>query len=531
MEKLTKRLIGKEDIAFDVSGINAQDSYVLPDGRTQKVTKINAKNIPLTQDTRNKINGATNVEDAIIAVKNKQDSFVAEDIMTANTTVTFSANDSIANINNKIKQQKLNLGGFTLTFVFPQGIAQKLNISINFEKFFNGKLIIKGESESSLSQIFDLTSLSACFRIIDCVCNVEIQNFYFTCQYSTYAIELIRSLFVYITNCTFSGNKNNTAIRYFYTEGNYHSSCSFYSISKTYIETNGNQKFLPFTGGTLTGDLNFNKTNLTIKPTSNTSYLALNGGISNVTGGVIRLIGSSCTHPDYEYLQGGILIQSSDGTNQKKQLRISKDDVTINNDPVITASKGNFSTTVTRKTDIDESNAPASPKELPVLATKSNKNDDISRIDITQNTYNTLTSRWLVGRTVNGSRVFNTLSLSLDNTGNRKVLINGDEIYDFVTTSNSDSNGNWYRVYKSGWVEQGGIAKDMGENSEETFTYLIPMSNVVSANASLGARARVDDNWDFSTTGISVTTTTATVSKGRGGGLNWVFWEVKGMKA
>lgn len=530
MEKLTKRLIGKEDIAFDVSGINAQDSYVLPDGRTQKVTKINAKNIPLTQDTRNKLNGATNLEEAIIAVKNKQDSFVAEDIMTANTTVTFSASDTIANINNKIKQQKLNLGGFTLTFVFPQGIAQKLNTPISFEKFFNGKLIIKGESESSLSQIFDLTSLSACFRIIDCVCNVEIQNFSFTCQYSTYAIELIRSLFVYITNCTFSGNKNNIAIRYFYTEGNYHSNCSFYSISKTYIETNGNQKFLPLTGGTLTGNLSFNQTYPNIGPTSNTDYLALDGGRGFNKGGAIRLIGSSCTYPDYEYLQGGVLIQSSDGTATKQQLRLTKDNVTINNDPVITASKGNFTDAITRKTSINTTTAPATTIYAPVARVYDKDNQYISVIETTQGTGNAIRTNIVCGRMINGSRVNNVFGVEVDENGDCNYYFNGSKMDDFVTEIwNSDTR--WYKVYKSGWVEQGGIATDMGENSEKTFTYSVPMRNVLSANASLGARAHKNGDWDFSTTGIAVTTTTATISKGRGDGANWVFWEVKGYKA
>lgn len=43
--------------------------------------------------------------------------------------------------------------------------------------------------------------------------------------------------------------------------------------------------------------------------------------------------------------------------------------------------------------------------------------------------------------------------------------------YDYVVESYSDDSGNWYRVYKSGWVEQGGVA------TSDNVTLLKPMEN------------------------------------------------------
>lgn len=43
--------------------------------------------------------------------------------------------------------------------------------------------------------------------------------------------------------------------------------------------------------------------------------------------------------------------------------------------------------------------------------------------------------------------------------------------YDYVVDSYSDDSGNWYRVYKSGWLEQGGVA------TSDNVTLLKPMAN------------------------------------------------------
>lgn len=48
---------------------------------------------------------------------------------------------------------------------------------------------------------------------------------------------------------------------------------------------------------------------------------------------------------------------------------------------------------------------------------------------------------------------------------------------DYVVESYSDESGNWYRVYKSGWVAQGGITASLAGSSGETVTFLKPMAD------------------------------------------------------
>ena len=48
---------------------------------------------------------------------------------------------------------------------------------------------------------------------------------------------------------------------------------------------------------------------------------------------------------------------------------------------------------------------------------------------------------------------------------------------DFVIDSYSDGSGNWYRVYKSGWVEQGGVVSNLGAGALYTIVFLKPYAN------------------------------------------------------
>ena len=48
---------------------------------------------------------------------------------------------------------------------------------------------------------------------------------------------------------------------------------------------------------------------------------------------------------------------------------------------------------------------------------------------------------------------------------------------DYVADSYSDESGNWYRVYKSGWVAQGGITASLAGSSRTTVTFLKPMAD------------------------------------------------------
>lgn len=92
---------------------------------------------------------------------------------------------------------------------------------------------------------------------------------------------------------------------------------------------------------------------------------------------------------------------------------------------------------------------------------------------------------------------------------------------DYVVDSYTDASGNWYRVYKSGWVEQGGITQSLTGSSKETVTFLKPMANnlystnIPSTPGGLYTGAGVDSK---TTTSMDVNNTSqATVQ------LSWII--------
>lgn len=51
------------------------------------------------------------------------------------------------------------------------------------------------------------------------------------------------------------------------------------------------------------------------------------------------------------------------------------------------------------------------------------------------------------------------------------------ESVDYVVESYTDASGNWYRIYKSGWLEQGGTTTGTGNYGLKDITFLKPFSN------------------------------------------------------
>lgn len=94
-----------------------------------------------------------------------------------------------------------------------------------------------------------------------------------------------------------------------------------------------------------------------------------------------------------------------------------------------------------------------------------------------------------------------------------------------------DNGHTWYRLYKSGWVEQGGSAP--GEGSR-TATFPVPMADTTYNVLATANRSNAD-----AITGVSFTTKTTTsvnfaVSNINKDGYTWnssngIRWEVKGM--
>lgn len=78
--------------------------------------------------------------------------------------------------------------------------------------------------------------------------------------------------------------------------------------------------------------------------------------------------------------------------------------------------------------------------------------------------------------TVDLSSRANTDLSNLSATGEAKLIPTNA---DFVVDSYSDAGGNWWRKYKSGWVEQGGIAK-----SGINVSYILPFAHKVAVSIS-----------------------------------------------
>jgi hypothetical protein len=227
MEKLKKRPIGKEDIAFDIGGVFAQDEYTLPNGEKQVVTRVNASNIPLLSDTRQKLDGTPNVDEALKKLKKYIDGFSVLNIMKEDKVVEFEATDTPLIIQEKINNQSKNLGGFSLTFVFPAHLNQILNQSLFFDGFMNGTLVITGDVDPGNVVIYDQANINCLIELFHCQCNIEIKNLSFVHQYSKYAIKTTGCSSITTDNCSFVGNVDSFAMLLDVSTGKFNN-CSFY---------------------------------------------------------------------------------------------------------------------------------------------------------------------------------------------------------------------------------------------------------------------------------------------------------------
>ena len=102
--------------------------------------------------------------------------------------------------------------------------------------------------------------------------------------------------------------------------------------------------------------------------------------------------------------------------------------------------------------------------------------------------------------------------------------------YDYVVESQVNSDGSWYRKYKSGWLEQGGLAKS---NADVTVTLLKPFADTNYSVQCTNRRLSTGDGWGW----IFVLNMTATSFMARacyaGGDTTNIraMWEAKGQGA
>lgn len=201
---LKKRLIGKEDINFDITGTGEVENIFTSDGNRKTLSKLNASHVPLLQGTRNKVN-AVNVDDALNKLSDKIDNFEAQDVLTDDLVIEFLPEDDTETIQNTINQQKKNLNSHTLTFLFPPALQQNLYATLEWKDFYNGTVVIAGGSEDGKIAVYDRQDINSLFRILRCQCEVKLRYFYFVHQYSLYAVSAESSTAVIFEKCLFSG--------------------------------------------------------------------------------------------------------------------------------------------------------------------------------------------------------------------------------------------------------------------------------------------------------------------------------------
>jgi len=164
------------------------------------------------------------------------------------------------------------------------------------------------------------------------------------------------------------------------------------------------------------------------------------------------------------------------------------------------------------------------------LANVPTLNDLLSELTTIQNTIGTLATASSVTTLSNTVDGHTTSITNLDTTvGGHTTAINTLNGYDYVVESQlptADNNYTWYRKYKSGWIEQGGIDET---TSALACNIVFPMQ-MKDANYVLNITAKTPQSTNASTIhGCHYTTKTAsgcTVITLAGNSGNWVAAEI-----
>ena len=113
--------------------------------------------------------------------------------------------------------------------------------------------------------------------------------------------------------------------------------------------------------------------------------------------------------------------------------------------------------------------------------------------------------------------------LNVDTTSGADVVIE-------YMTPTAQNNYTWYRKYKSGWVEQGGINTAITTGSTQTQTFPITMADTnYTVGITLIGTGLADTG--FRIIDASNTTTAFAYNANPGDGTSGMCWEVKGMAA
>lgn len=134
----------------------------------------------------------------------------------------------------------------------------------------------------------------------------------------------------------------------------------------------------------------------------------------------------------------------------------------------------------------------------------------------------TVTEDGTISAAISGEAVATKAELqALDSSKADTNLGNIPYNYDYVVESYKDDQGNWYRKYKSGWLEQGGIVTAAGE-----VTLLKPFENTAYSVQATCLYTNYT-NWGFGINKTSVSSFHLNMNTGTQGSM----WEAKGQGA
>ena len=277
--------------------------------------------------------------------------------------------------------------------------------------------------------------------------------------------------------------------------------------------------YLPLTGGIINGELKIVGPKSTIRTysgneTSGYTYLELKAADNNQA-----LIALTNNTGETRFRQKGKDTVINNLTYNKSLIISSA--LTFDNNKVLDASDKAVANGVASL----DANAKVPSEQIPVATYSAlgGVKPDGTTITVTEDG---AISAAISGEVFATKAELQALDSSKADTSLSNVLAN----IDYVVESQVNSDGSWYRKYKSGWLEQGGLAKS---NEDVTVTLLKPFADTNYSVQCTNRRLSTSDGWGW----IFVLNMTATSFMARacyaGGDITNInaMWEAKGMGA
>ena len=110
-------------------------------------------------------------------------------------------------------------------------------------------------------------------------------------------------------------------------------------------------------------------------------------------------------------------------------------------------------------------------------------------------------------------------------------VLDSKTVKDYIVDRYSDEEGNWYEVYASGWIKQGGIGVYTGLVGEQTVTLLKPMKNANYSLMPLMVSKREGHDQFLLLTSVTTTSFKFTIGNAVAGVAPLFTWRAEGYKA